>query len=67
VLRSGGGLTYEAGNASAVETQGVQIFDADRIQLGERAERFATAEHGWPTVLHQLFAVYQRVVDRRES
>jgi alpha-1,6-mannosyltransferase len=67
VLRSGGGLTYEAGNASAMTTQGIQIFDADLSRLGASAERFAITEHGWPTVLEQLFAVYQRVVDRRES
>lgn len=63
VLRSGGGMTYEAGSPRAVTDSGIGLFDSDLSALGTRAHTFAVTEHGWPTVLTQLFNVYRQVVD----
>lgn len=58
VERSGGGVTYEIGDAGDVARAAQSILTTDPSPWSQRARAHAEREHDWTSVFDRLFAVY---------
>lgn len=58
---SGGGATFEAGNAAACARAIRDVLAEDFASLSLRARSYAEREHDWSLVFTRLFALYQEI------
>ena len=61
VERSGGGMTYELGDAGDVSRAAQSILSTDLSLWSARARSYAEREHDWTSVFDRLFAVYAEI------
>lgn len=61
VARSGGGMTYELGDADDVARAAQSILSTDLSMWSQRARAYAEREHDWTSVFDRLFAVYAEI------
>ncbi len=62
IARSGGGVTFAAGNAGELAARAEALLRADLPALGAAGRRYAEADHGWDAVLGRVFDVYRHVL-----